>query len=47
MLVSVPVLARVLNERGVFWGVKEFCPFLYLGLALDRGMVQRSNFAHL
>ena len=46
MLCSVLALVHVLCKRGAFGGVKGGVLF-YIGLALDRKMVQSSNLVYL
>ena len=45
---SVLALAQVVNERGTFGSVRGcFVLLSYIGLALDREMVQSSNLVYL
>ena len=46
MLGSVLVLAQALSKTGAFWG-KRVGILSYIGLALDRTMVQSSNLVYL
>ena len=46
MLGSVLALAQVLSKRGAFWCVRGGL-LSYIGLALDRTMVQSSNLVYL